>query len=99
MRNGFLNFSFILVFTETNNAPPIPPTIPKMSAAGMRRRLLTSSLPADVPNLRVEPDHYPSIFPAFKFCNKAKKNVPIEQERNTFQIIVNLQNVFGLDIS
>ena len=47
----------------------------------------------------MDPDQLPWRLPLYKFCRKARKNVPNEQDKKTFQIIVNLQNVFGLDIS
>jgi hypothetical protein len=56
-------------------------------------------MPLTFPNLRVEPDQLPYKLPFIMFYKKAKKKVPSEQERKTFQIIVNFQKVFGLDIS
>jgi hypothetical protein len=49
--------------------------------------------------LRDEPDQSPVKLPANAFLKKARLNVPIAQDRNTFQIIENLQKVLGRDIS
>lgn len=73
--------------------------IPKIIEAGNKTRLFTSWTVETEPNLSVEPDHLPRRSPFDRFYNKARKKVANEHDKNTFQIIENLQKVFGLDIS
>lgn len=81
-------------------APHIPPKMPMMMAPGANQKMLMSETPnGDVPNFKDEPAQPPLRFPFKMFYRKANVKQEIEQAMKTFQIIENLQNVLGLDIS
>jgi hypothetical protein len=80
-------------------APSSPPMIPMRIAAGSKNSVFTSLVSLRLPNFNAEPDQLPWRFPLATFSKNARKKVVNAHDKNTFQIIENLQNVFGLDIS
>jgi hypothetical protein len=96
---SFLRNTAIRVFTLIKRAPRQPPTTPRNIEQGIKYKAFTSSVSFKLPNFRVEPDHEPPRFPSLRFAKRAKEKVPRAHAIKTFQIIENLQKVFGFDIS
>lgn len=57
----------------------------------------TCTFPLSLPNLSEEPSQPVLLF--LRWFRRERKNVPIEQDKNTFQIMEKRQKVFGRDIS
>jgi hypothetical protein len=80
------------------NAPIIPPRIPMQIAPGKRTKVGMTSYPLTVPNFNEE-EFWAFRSPAKIAGNRDNQKLAKAHERKTFQIILNLQNVFGFDIS
>jgi len=96
--NKFFLTTAILVLTLMKNAPIIPPMTPRQIAAGIRTSVGITNYPLTEPNFNEE--EFYVLRSHEKIAGKRdNQKFARAQERNTFQIMLNLQNVFGLDIS
>lgn len=88
----------ILVLMLMKKAPMSPPPTPRQMDAGIRTRVGMNNYPLIEPNFKDE--EFWVLRSHEKIAGKRdSQKLAREHERNTFQIILNLQKVFGLDIS
>jgi len=88
----------ILVLMLMKKAPINPPPIPRQIEAGIRTKVGITNYPLIDPNFKDE--EFWVLRSHEKIAGKRdNQKLAKEHERKTFQIILNLQKVFGLDIS
>ena len=80
-----------------NRAPSRPPTTPSTHAAGRSSNELSRS--SSSPNFRAAESVKENAVPLLREVKIESRNVASEDAKNTLQSMLNVQNVFGFDIS
>jgi hypothetical protein len=95
----FFRMSAIRVLTLMKRDPKQPPPTPRMIAAGKSNVVgITSFFPVIAPNFRADESYKLTSNDLIEFKVDNQK-LATAQETKTFQIMLNFQNVLGLDIS